>query len=63
MARRGFETSGTFVKMVVDTDVTKLPASEAGFVVAGVVTSKGYIMVTASPPNFSASEGDFFFPS
>ena len=61
MSRGSPETSGAFVEMTVDTDVAKFPASETGFVVMGVVMSEGSIMVTASPPDFGASESDFFF--
>ena len=61
MARGGPETDGVFVKVAVDANVTKFPALETGLMVTGVVTSEGYVMVTAGPPDFSVSEGDFFF--
>ena len=60
MAREGLETSGAFVKMAVDMDVTEPPTLEASFMIAGMITSKGYVMVTASPPDFGVSEGDLF---
>ena len=42
-------------------DVSKFPALEAGFVVSGMVTCEGSVMVTASPPDFGVLEGGFFF--
>ena len=63
IARGSPETGGTFVKVAVDTDVTKFPVLETGFMIAGVVTSEGCIMVTASPPDFGVSEGGLFFLS
>ena len=42
-------------------DVSKFPALEAGFMITGVVTRQGDVMVTAGPPDLSASEGNFFF--
>ena len=47
--------------MAVDADMTKCPALEAGFMVMGMVMSKGCIMFTASPPDFGVSDGNFFF--
>ena len=61
MARGSLETSGAFVEMTIDADVAEFPALETGFMVAGMVTSERYIMVTAGPPDFSVSEGNFFF--
>ena len=42
-------------------DVPEFPALEAGFVVLGVITGEGSVMVAASPPDFGANKGDFFF--
>ena len=56
-----FKAGGALVQVAVDTDVSEFPALEAGFMIAGVITSKGYVMVTACPLNFSVSDGIFFF--
>ena len=61
VARGSFETGGAFVKGTVDTNVSELPALEAGLMVSGVVTGQGSVMVTASPSNFGAFQDDFFF--
>ena len=61
VARRGFEASGAFVQVTVDTDVTKFPALEAGFVIVEVVMGEGCIMVAASPLDFSVGDCSFFF--
>ena len=61
MARGSSETGGAFIQMAVDADVTKFPALETGFMITGVVTGEGYIMVTAGPPNFGVSDHSFFF--
>ena len=61
MAGGSLETGGAFVEMTVDMDVAEFPALEAGFVVAGMVSGERYVMVAASPPDFGASEGNFFF--
>ena len=61
MAGGGLETGGTFVEVTIDADMTKFPALETGFMVAGMVTSKGCIMVAVSPPDFGVSEGNFLF--
>ena len=61
MTRGSLETGGTLIKMVIDVDVTKFPALEAGFVVSGMVTGEGCVMVTAGPPDFGASDGGLFF--
>ena len=63
MARGRLETGGAFVEVTVDIDVAKFPALKAGLVVAGVVTDEGSIVITASPPNFSAGDHGFFFLS
>ena len=61
MTRGGLETDGALIEMAVDMDVTELPALKAGLMIVRVVTSEGYIMVTASLPDFGAGEGNFFF--
>ena len=61
VAGGSLETSGALIEMAVDVDVTKFPALEAGFVITEMVTSEGCIMVTAGPPDFSASNSGFFF--
>ena len=61
MARGSLETSGAFVEMTVDADVAEFPALETGLMVAGVIIGERYVMVAAGPPDFGASEGDFFF--
>ena len=61
MARRSLETGGTFVKMAVDLDVTEFLALKAGLMIAGMVMSKGHVMIAASPPNFHVSDGNLFF--
>ena len=61
MTRGGLETDGALIEMAVYVDVTKLSTLKAGLVIARVVTSKGYIMITAGPQDFSADEGNFFF--
>ena len=47
--------------MTIDMDVTEFPRLEAGFMVMRVVMSKGCIVVTASPPDFSTDDHGFFF--
>ena len=61
MARGSFETGGTFVQGAIDVDVSEFPALEAGFMVSGVISREGSIMVTAGPPNFGVFQGGFFF--
>ena len=56
-----FETGGAFVEGTVDADVSKFPALEAGFMVMGVVTRQGGVVVTASPPDVGAFQGELFF--
>ena len=56
-----FETSGAFVEGAVDANVSEFPALEAGLMVSRVVTRQGGVMVTASPSNVGAFQGDFFF--
>ena len=55
------ETGRALIKVVVDVDVTKLPALKVGFMIMEVVMSKGHIMITASPPDFDVGHGGFFF--
>ena len=47
--------------MAIDTDMTEFSTLEASFMVAGMVTSEGCIVVAACPPDFSMSDSDFFF--
>ena len=61
VAGGSLETGGALIQVAVDVDMTEFPALEAGLVVTGVVTGKGCVMVAASPPDFSASDSDFFF--
>ena len=61
MARGSFKTGGAFVQGAIDTDVSELPAFEAGLMVSRVISGEGSIMVTASPPNVGTFQGDFFF--
>ena len=42
-------------------DMSEFPALEAGFVVLGVISGQGSVVVTASPPNFGAFQGGFLF--
>ena len=61
MAERGLETGGALVEIAVDVDMTKFPTLEAGLMVTRMVMSKRCVMVTASPPDFSAGDCSFFF--
>ena len=61
MAGGSLETDGTFVEVTIDVDMTEFPALETGFIVVGRVMREGSIMVAASPPDFSVSDGNFFF--
>ena len=61
MAWGSLEADRVFVKMAVDVDMTKFSALEAGFMVMGMISRKGCIVVTAGPPDFSASNGSFSF--
>ena len=47
--------------MAVDANVTEFPALEAGFVIMGVVSGKGCIMVATGPSDFSTGDSNFFF--
>ena len=42
-------------------DVPKLPVLEAGFMILGMITDKGSVVVAASPPDFNVYKGSFFF--
>ena len=61
MARGSLKTGGALIEVAVDVDVSKFPALEVGIVVLGVVTSKGDIMVVASPVDFDVSDSDLLF--
>ena len=55
------EASGALVERAVDADMSKCPALEAGFMVAGVVMGQRGVVVTAGPPDVGTFQGDFFF--
>ena len=61
VARGPLEAGGAFVEGAVDVNMAKFPALEAGFMVLGMVTGQGSVVVTASPPDVSAFQGGFFF--
>ena len=61
MAGGSLETGGALVQVAIDVDVAEFPALEAGLVIAGVVISKGCVVVTASPPDFGAGDCSLFF--
>ena len=61
MAGGSLKVSGVLVQMTIDTDVPELSALKTDFVVAEVVLGKGCIMITDSPPDFSADDNGFFF--
>ena len=61
MARGSLEAGGALIQVAVDVDVSEFPVLEAGLMIAGVVMSEGHVMVTAYPPNFCVSDGDFLF--
>ena len=61
MARGSLEAGGALIEVAINMDVAEFPVLEAGLMVAGVVMSKGCIMVIASPPDFSVSNGSFLF--
>ena len=61
MARGSLEAGEALIKVAVNTDVSKFPPLEAGFMVSGMVMDKRYIVVTAGPPDLDVSNGDFFF--
>ena len=60
MARGSLETDEALVEVAVDADMAKFPALETGLVIVEVVLSQECVMVAASPPDFSASNGSFF---
>ena len=60
MAGGSLQAGGALIQVAVYVDVTEFPALEAGFMILRVVTSKGCIVVTAGPPDFGVSDGDFF---
>ena len=55
------KTSRALVQVTVDTDMSKFSALKAGFVVMGVVTGEGHIVVASGPPDFGTSDGNLFF--
>ena len=55
------EAYGALIQETVETDMPEFPALEAGFMVSGVITDKGSVMVAAGPPDFGVNEGGFFF--
>ena len=61
MVRESLETGGALIQVAVDADMTELPILEAGFVVLEVVMDKGCVMVATGPPDFCASDSNFFF--
>ena len=60
MARGSSETNRTLVQEAVDVNVSEFPALEAGFMVSGMITDEGCIMVTADPPDFCVFKGGLF---
>ena len=61
MARQSLETSGALIKVAIDVDMTEFPALETDLMVAGMISSKGHVMVTASLPDFSVGDSNFLF--
>ena len=61
VARGPLEAGGAFVEGAVDVNVAEFLALEAGFMVSGMVTGQGSIVVTASPPDVGAFQDGFFF--
>ena len=61
MVRGSLKASGALVQIAVDMNVTKFSALEAGLMIMEVVTSEGCIVIAAGPPDFCASDSDFFF--
>ena len=61
MARGSLKTGRALVEVTIDVDVSEFPALEAGFIGLEVVTGKGGIIVAVSLPDFSVSDGSFFF--
>ena len=55
------EAGRALVEVTIDVDMPKFPALKAGFMVSGVVTGKGCIVVAASPPDFGVSDSNLFF--
>ena len=60
MAGGSLETGGALIQMAVDVDMTEFLALEASFMVMEMVTGEGHVIVTASPPDFSMGDSDFF---
>ena len=61
MARGSLETGGVLTQVTVDMDVTGFPTLKGGFMVSRMVLGEGSVMVATSPPDFSMSDGNFFF--
>ena len=61
VTRRGPEAGRAFIKTAVDMNVSELPTLRAGFIVIGMITGKGCIMIAPCPPDFSTSGGNLFF--
>ena len=61
MARGSLKTGGALVKTIVDMNVSKLPALEAGFIVERMVASERHIVIAACPLDFGMSDSDLFF--
>ena len=47
--------------MTVDVNVIKLLALETSLIVVEMVTSKGHVVVAASPPDSCVGDSGFFF--
>ena len=61
MARGSLEAGGALIEVAINADMAEFPTLKAGLMIAGVVMSKGSIVVTVSPPDFHVSNGSFFF--
>ena len=55
------ETGEALIQVAVNADMTEFPALEAGFMVLKVVMDEGCVMVATGPPDFCASDSNFFF--
>ena len=60
VAREPLKTSGALVEGTVDANVSEFPALEAGFMVTGVVSGQGGVVVAAGPPDIGVFQGGFF---
>ena len=61
MAGGSLEAGGTLVEVAINMDVAKFPVLKTGFMEMEVVSGKECVMVAASPPDFSVSDGGFLF--